>query len=542
MRKLFGLCFLAFAVCVVHGDDKPNPKVAIDLKIMAEVKDHNQIMQNLEHLSDIIGCRLTGSPSLEKANHWAEEKMKECGLSNVHLEPYEIPIGWTRGTATLTLIEPVKRELIVASAGWTPGTNGPVTGPVVIFEARTKKDLEKYKGKLKDAVLLRNKPTLVGPVSEPGSSPGGGRRGGAVAPPAPAEPKAAEPKKDDPQPPAEPKKEEPKKDDQPMGRGGDFQQFQAELTEFFKSEGVACTLVDSGKPHGLLVTTGGFNDGDDRFKSKSKVPSLFIAHEHYALLYRLITEHKVEPKVTVNITNTFTDGPVTVYNTVGELPGTEKPEEIVLLGAHLDSWDLAAGTTDNGTGTSVILETARTLGKLAKEGLRPKRTLRFVLFTGEEQGLHGSKQYVKRHKDELDKHSAVLVHDTGTGKVLGLTLMGRKAIEPVLAPELETLKQIGFGGLEAGYMAGTDHLPFHGAGVPGFPCKQDPDEYRFTHHTQSDTFDKAKLVNLVQGAQVLAVAAYRIAELPEMLPREKVAPRGFRDREPAPMPKPDAKP
>jgi len=239
------------------------------------------------------------------------------------------------------------------------------------------------------------------------------------------------------------------------------------------------------------------------------------------LLHRLASRPDEVTKVEVEIENKFIAGPITVYNTVGEVVGSEKPDEFVLIGAHLDSWELASGTTDNATGSCVVLEVARTVAALAKAGQRPKRTIRFVLFTGEEQGLHGSKKYVERHRDEMDRHSAALVHDTGTGKVYGLGLHGRQSVLDLLAPQLSSLSGVeGWKGLDMRGTGGTDHLSFHAAGVPGFACLQDIDEYRLTHHTQSDTFDKAKEPNLVQGAQVLSVAVTRIANLPDLLPRK----------------------
>jgi Zn-dependent M28 family amino/carboxypeptidase len=209
---------------------------------------------------------------------------------------------------------------------------------------------------------------------------------------------------------------------------------------------------------------------------------------------------------------------VEVYNTVAEIRGTEKPDEVVILGAHLDSWDLGTGATDNGTGSAAVLEAARALQKL---GVKPKRTIRFVLFTGEEQGLNGSRAYVAAHKDELPKISGVLVHDTGTGKVLTIGLMGnynvRETIDRVVYPLAET----------AGIMeptlrseGGTDHVPFDEAGVPGFWCVQDPADYDKTHHSQADTLDRVRWDELTQGAEVLAVFAYNVAQLPKMLPRK----------------------
>ncbi len=488
--------------------------VEVDKKIIAEVKDRSQVMKNLQHLCDVIGPRVTGSPGLEKANKWAEKKMTEYGLTNVKLEPWEIPLGWERGTCTMTLIEPTKKQLTVASAAWTPGTKGKITGEVVVIDAKTKDDLAKYKGKLKDAVVITRPPSAVRPLSDiggylqPQQQPG--------QPPAPTDPKPGDPK------PEQPKPEQPK----PMGGGPnplELMAYQQALGEFLQAEGVAATLRDSAKPHGLLVMTGSWpRDGRG---GQNPIPSLFITHEHYTMLYRLGTDKDgPKAKVELEVSNKFIPGPITVYNTVGEITGSEKPDEFVVVGAHLDSWDLGTGATDNGTGSCVVLEVARTLAALAKAGIKPKRTIRFVLFTGEEQGLYGSKKYVEKHKDEMPKTSACLVHDTGTGYVKGFGLQGRDSVKALLDPQLETLKTVkGWTGLTLKGIPGTDHLSFEarGVNVPGFACDQDADEYYLTHHTQSDTFDHAKEPNLVQGAQVIAVTALRIANLPDLLPRDR---------------------
>ena len=557
-----GLCYALTqygSVSLAADDPAPAPRVAgaapqpgspadIDRILMSEVKTNSEIMKNLEYLSDVIGPRLTGSKALERANEWTAAKMKEYGLENVRLEPWEIPIGWERGTATMKVIEPnTGRPLLIASAGWAPGTKGKVIGDVVIMKARTKDDLAPYKGKLKNAVILRQPPATVAPVTDrtygPVSGPpakkdekgdaqpegakkdGGadgmgkkGFRGKRDAQPETAKKDGVEAKKDD-------KNAEAKKDDQPPRRGGggfggDFA-FQAELNDFLKAEGAACIVLDSAKPHGLLVTTGSWPRGD-RGSAQDALPRVYMAHEHYAMLWRLVNRPApAETKVEVEISNTFVPGPIVVSNTIGEVRGSEKPDEYVVVGAHLDSWDLASGTTDNGTGSCVVLETARVVAALAKQGQRPKRTIRFCLFTGEEEGLWGSKKYVEKHKDELNKHSVALVHDTGTGKVLGFGLQGRAVVQKVLEPELESLKAFeGWKGLDLGRQGGTDHLPFESANVPGFACRQDVDEYRLTHHTQTDTFDHAKGPNLIQGAQVMAVTCVRIANMPELLPRK----------------------
>ena len=502
---LAALC-LAFAA-PMRAQDAPSDAAALELdtKIIADAQKTSEVMKNLGYLSDVIGPRLTGSANLKRANEWGAEVMKKYGLSNVRLEPWEIPVGWERGTATMKLVDPDNgRHLTVAAGGWTGSTNGKITGDVVILTARNKDELAKYKGKLKNAVILRGPPRAVPTVLEwavRANEVRGERR----------EPKTGEAKKPDDKKGEERKFGERKFDIEGM------RAFQRELSEFLRSEGAAVLLSDSGKPHNLLVTGGQWR-GTDRANAPDPLPTLFIAHEHYALLHRLASRPEpAKTRVEVEVTNKFIPGPITVYNTVGEIPG-EKADEFVVLGAHLDSWDLAQGTTDNGTGSCIILETARLM---VRSGVKPKRTIRFVLFSGEEQGLHGSKQYVARHKDEMPKTSVALVHDTGTGKVLGFGLQGREAIKPIMDKELVSLKNLGFTGVTLRSMSGTDHQSFEAVGVPGFACAQEGDEYFLTHHTPSDTFDKAKEPNLIQGAQVMAVTAMRVANLPNLLPRDR---------------------
>jgi hypothetical protein len=465
--------------------------LALDQKLIAEAKNGSELMANLAYLSDIIGPRLTGSAALKRANDYTAEKMKSYGLTNVRLEAWTIPVGWERGTASARIIEPNNgRTLSLAAMGWTPGTNGRIEGDVVLIKANNPTELAAYKGKLKNAIVLRGPPATVRPITDPA------RQGG---PPAR-------------RPPGGDANQRPERN---------FQQLAAlrrEMMDMLRSEGAAAVLHDAAKPHGLFTMSGSWR-GTDRPTAPEPIPALYVAHEHYALLHRLATRPApARTRLELEVTNQLLPGPIAVYNTVGEISGSEKPDEFVVLGAHLDSWDLAQGTTDNGTGTAVVLEAARLL---ASCGQRPKRTIRFVLFTGEEQGLHGSRAYVQQHKDELPRTSMCLVHDTGTGRVVGLGLQGREVLKPLLEAELGSLKELGVSDINLRRMGGTDHLPFESAGVPGFAFQQDPAEYRFTHHSQSDTLDKAREPDLIQGAQVMAVIAMRVANLPTLLPRER---------------------
>lgn len=481
----------------------PDPFSEADAKILAEIRDHAEVMANLEYLSDVIGPRLTGSERLKRANEWTAEMFRKYGLTNVHLEPWTIARSWARGTARARIVSPASLPLTIASAGWSPSTPGLVRGPVVYANAQKREDLEKFRGKLKGAIVILTEPSRLSP------------------PPPERESPALAPMQAPPPLPGQPRRPSP---------FAAIQAFSRVRNEFFKQEGVAAVLRDSSKPHGLL-NMGGI--GGEKYEV-GVLPTAFITNEGYSALWRLLQRGPVEMEI--ELTNSFSDAPVEVYNTVAEIRGSEKPDELVLLGAHLDSWDLGTGATDNGTGSMAVLEAARALAKL---DLKPKRTIRFVLFSGEEQGLVGSQRYVEAHKAELDKISAVLVHDTGTGRVLALGLQdnyqAREIVDRVLAP----LRSLTLLEPSMRRTFGTDHASFNDAGVPGFYCIQDGAEYSKTHHSQSDTFDKAWKDDLVQGAQVLAAWAYNTAQLPEMLPRRPVSPpaeQAATEQPPAPDP------
>jgi carboxypeptidase Q len=456
-----------------------------DRKLLAEARNGSQVLANLTYLCDEIGPRLTGSANLKRANEWVAVKMKEYGLTNVHQEAWSLPEGWERGPASARLLEPDNgRTISIASWGWYPGTNGKVQADVIALRARNSKELAQYKGKLKGLAVLVNPPYKLLPLEEINKSDGSPTRAYALE----------------------------------KGAGPDAAlSFARERADFLQKEGVAAILHDAGKPFGLMYVTGSWR-GTDRPSAGNRVPTLTVAHNHYEMLYRLATRPQGRTRIELDVQNRFVPGPIPVWNTVGEIRGSDKPDEVVVVGAHLDSWDLGQGTTDNGTGSMVVLEAARIL---AKSGLKPRRTIRFILFTGEEQGLHGSRAYVEAHKAELPRISACLVHDTGTGKVIGLGSGHRPALGPVLEKELVSLKDVGPLDMRARFGGGSDHVSFDRAGVPGMHCQQEVAGYRFSHHTQADTLDRAVEANLIQGAQVMAVTALRIADLDTLLPRTK---------------------
>jgi hypothetical protein len=285
-------------------------------------------------------------------------------------------------------------------------------------------------------------------------------------------------------------------------------QFQTDLPYLLKQAGALGTLRDASKEQGLMNMSGSPN-------SVSPLPSVVIAHEDYAMFERLIAKGMV-PKIGGSIQNRFSPGPVMQYNTVAEIRGATTPGEVVILGAHLDSWDLGTGATDNGTGSMVVLEAARAI---AQSGLKPDRTIRFILFTGEEQGLLGSRAYAARHADEADSIQAVLVLDNGTGAITGQALQGRTQDEQLWKDLLAPVASLGAGAVRDFNKGGTDHLSFIPYGVPGWNFDQIPRGYNHTHHSQVDTYEHAVGDDLKQASAVMAVTAVELANLPRLLDR-----------------------
>lgn len=532
-RRLIRLILvLIFTLQPLAGFAQDAASLEMDKKIIAFEKDHSEVMKNLEYLTDSVGPRLTGSDRLKQANEWTRKQFEDYGCVNGHLESWSFGLGWTRGAASGRIVEPNGLPLTVVSYGWAPGTKGAVTGELVYVKAQNVEELEKYRGQLKGKFVIQRPPADLsrpfGPPPEvmPGRPPAAGQP---PAPPQAAAPRPAEPAT--PAPPAQPPAPQPPR---PLMNYEQFRQLREKMTRFFKEEGVLVVVSDSAKEHGLL-NMGGL---DGRNPKEPTLPSVFVTHENYTLLWRLL-ERKEKVVLEMNITNSFTAGPIDAFNTVAEIRGIEKPDEVVILGAHLDSWDLGTGTTDNGTGSMAVLEAAHILNAV---GAKPKRTIRFVLFSGEEEGLLGSKAYEEAHRAEMASVSAVLVMDTGTGRLRGIALEGRDDVRPIMAAALSPLNDLGLQEMNLRNQGGTDHLSFLPNGIAAFAFIQDPADYGKTHHSQSDTFDKAKPEDLIQASTSLAVAAYNIAQLPEMLPhRRPPAPETPKPETPAPKPEPAKK-
>jgi Zn-dependent M28 family amino/carboxypeptidase len=309
-----------------------------------------------------------------------------------------------------------------------------------------------------------------------------------------------------------------------------YQAEQAAMTQFLLDEGAVAVLSMSGRKNGLSFTTS----GPGRDPKKPAIPAAFVPQEPYKMLLRQVAR-KEPVRLELSLGGSYSPKPVQAFNVVGELRGTEKPEEIVIIGGHLDSWDLGTGATDNATGSSVCLEVLRAF---QATGLKPKRTLRVVLWSGEEEGLLGSRAYVEAHKAELDAIQTVLVHDMGTGMVKGFDLQGREDSRALMAQAIAPLNDLGVRELSLRVMNGTDHAPFDRAGVPAFAAIQEAvDYFEGTHHSQMDYPDHLKPDQLVQGAQAIAGTAWELLNMTARLPHGIVA-RPARPASETPEPRP----
>lgn len=430
-------------------------------RLLEEVGSHAEVMKNLEEMCDGIGPRLTGSEKLRAAQRWAMEKLKGYGAVNVHEEAYDFGVPWTRGVARARLLNANGQELHVAQWAWTDPTlvpkkkgsadlvPGPIRGEVVLLDVKTLDEMKAELPRLAGKIVLN--------VSQPRPTP------------------------------------EHRKD---------MEAYFKAYMEVMKEAKFLVHLRDAGKKSDLLNMSG------SPYASwrNSPAPSAVIASEHANLLKRLIARGQ-RPEIEIELTGARGDKPMQAHNVVAEIRGSEKPDEVVIVGGHQDSWDLGTGATDNGTGTVVAMEVLRAIAALK---LQPKRTLRVVLFSGEEQGLLGSKAYVKAHEAELPNIQAVLIDDMGTGRIKGFPDMGVEAQRAPLATAMVPANGLGATEIPASIMGGgTDHWPFHQAGVPATAASQEAVDYHtHTHHSQVDTLDHVVQEDLVQGAQVMAATAW----------------------------------
>jgi hypothetical protein len=452
---------------VPKGPDEDGTKPAL-VKIAGEGMMDSHAFQYLTELSDEIGARVTGSPAERKAEAWGTAKMKAIGLENVHTEKYQLWRGWTRGTAQGELLEPMQRALHVDAMGWTGstparGAEGEVVTANLFDIDEEVKNVQKYSGKI-ILVVMQGTPKKNGDLL--------------------------------------------------FAIFGDF------LKAASKAGAMAVIGGQGGsKASGINLTHTGILGFDADFA----IPVLSMTAEDQGQLERYVESGK-KVRARFNVQNTFTNGPVESANVVGEIRGRENPEQVLVVGAHLDSWDLSEGTTDNGTGSASVLGSAEAI---VRSGMRPRRTIRFVLFTGEEQGLDGSFAYMKQHQSEMANHLGDLVLDLGQGPVKEFQLGGRDDLVASFRPFAQSLLSIRDIPVNDKIESGTDTLPFSMAGLPGINMDQDSPDYKYTHHSAADALEAVKPEVLAQNATLMALTAYWIADRPERFaspwPAEKTA-------------------
>jgi carboxypeptidase Q len=437
------------------GPEEDGTKPALT-RIAGEGFLNSHAYQYLTELSDDIGARVTGSRAERKAEEWSAAKMKAIGLENVHLEKYTIWKGWTRGTAEAQLLSPTPHKLHVDAMGWTGstvagGAEGDVV-PVNLF------DIDE---EIKNVSRLKGKIVLVTQSGKPKKS---------------------------------------------------FMLLFATFGDFLKGAHDAGAIAVIGgqggsKSTGMNLTHTGILGFDVDYA----VPVVSMTAEDQGQLERFI-KRGITPRVRINVQNMLTSSPVETANVVGEIRGREHPEQILVVGGHLDSWDLAQGTTDNGSGTATTLGAAEAI---MRSGQKPRRTIRFVLFTGEEQGLDGSFAYYKQHQAEWTNHLGDLILDEGQGPVTDFMLGGRDDLIAAFQPFADSLANIRPVKVNDNVESGTDTLPFSIYGLPGINMNQDTSDYKLTHHSAADALEAQKPDVLTQNATLMALTAYWIADRPD---------------------------
>jgi carboxypeptidase Q len=453
MRIRRGISAIA-AVGLLCGAEKSwaQNQAASFAKIQSNALFRSPAYPWLEELSDTIGGRLTGSPEGEKAAQWAVRKMEHAGLQKVHLESWSMSRGWRRGTARAEITSPVHLPLNVTSYGWTGST--PETESELVVVNR-----DALPEETKNAAAWKGKILFVAP------------RG-----PLPADAAKV------------------------------FSQLAGFVTAA-AGAGAAAIICRDTRPGIMLTHTGPVSFGTDAFYS---IPVVDIAAEQQKLIDRLLIGHKTV-RVKTAVANEFSPGPISSSNVVGEIPGVEHPEQTVILGAHLDSWDLGSGSVDDGYGVAAVLGSAEAI---VSSGFKPRRTIRVILFTGEEQGLLGSRAWLRDHAADIPNVVCALVVDWGQGPITEIPLAGHTELEGDLAGMAELLAGVQPVKIRNGYLTFTDAYSFTLAGIPGLGFLQESPDYTLIGHSAADVFDKVEAETLVRNIAVVALTAFWIADRP----------------------------
>ncbi len=575
------LALLVPVVSFAHAADKPKHVAStdaaaavdqpstekIDLGMYAQIREeglsNSHVMEFASALSDGIGGRLTGSPNLEKANAWTRDELTRIGLENAHLEDWgEFGLGWQQLNAWVRMVSPDTAPFIAQATPWSPATNGPVSAEATLVTLDSEKDFEKYRGKLAGKIVVLGAMRPVPPVDKAlfsrytteeleklAETP---LQNEATAPATPGSPNG------------------PLTMQQRIAHYVERSELRDKVAAFLAGEKVAGVITpsrdggDSGGSGGTFFDDNGAALGSHPYTREGavKMPVLVMAIENYGRIYRLL-KHNVPVTLEMNVDVKFSGDHQHGFDTVAEIPGTdpELKEQVVMLGGHLDSWASGTGATDNGAGTVVAMEAVRILKAL---NVKPRRTIRIALWTGEEQGLFGSRGYVKNHfgsfptstapdqiklpeffrkaggpietKPEWKTLDAYYNVDNGSGRIRGIYLQGNAAEEPIFRQWMAPLKDLAVTTITMADTGGTDHLSYDAIGLPGFQFIQDPLDYETrTHHSNQDVYERLQPGDLAQIATVEAIFVYNTAMRDQMMPRKPFPHPELEDQRSAPL-------
>jgi hypothetical protein len=538
--------------------EQPQPAVEnIDYTMYARIREeglqHSHVMEYGSALADDIGPRLTGSPNMAKANAWTRDQLTAMGCVNAHLDDWgEFGMGWQQLNTWVRMTSPDTAVFIAQATPWSPSTNGPVSGEAVYVNIQDEKDFDQYKGKLAGKIVLLGEMREVPPVDKAlferysekelediAEYPTGDARGAA--------------------------------DYQTRLKAYIARSRMSDKIATFLADEKAAAVIrpsrdarDGGGSGGTIFDDNGAALGRTPYKRETavKVPVVVMAIESYGRVYRLLQEH-VPVTIEMDVETKFTGDHEHGYDTIAEIPGTdpELKDQVVMVGGHLDSWIAGTGATDNGAGTIVAMEVMRILKAL---DVHPRRTIRIALWSGEEEGLFGSRGYVKEHfgyaaplttpeqmalpeflratgplelKPDQKLISGYFNLDNGSGKVRGIYLQENAAVLPIFTQWMAPLKDLGVTTITMRNTGGTDHLSFDAVGIPGFQFIQDPLDYETrTHHSNQDVFERLQPGDLKQAAVVEAIFVYNAAMRDQMLPRKPLPHPELRQQQTKPLP------
>lgn len=501
-------------------------------RIWLEGTNNSRVMEHLSWLTDVFGPRIPGSPAYNRAAAWAVKRFTELGLSGAAIEPAgELGLGWSCEYVSAHMTAPSYMPIVAYPRPWTGSTKGKITGSPVLAVISSKADMDRFRGRLKEAIVLVKEPRPVHPSFS--------------APASRLDDKGLKEIEETPIP------VRPAKPGEPEAGGLKWE----ELEEFFRTEEVGCLVEPSSgsrSDFGTVKVDAYGGNGKDHL-TRGQSPRIIVAAEAYDRICRIL-DLKVPVTLEIEVRTTLQDKDTQGYNVTAEIPGTDKKDELVMLGGHLDSWAGGTGAVDDASGCAVAMEAMRILKAL---GVKPRRTIRAAFWTGEEEGFYGSRGYVVRHFGDTDKRSLAEMdfevldkswrnplgdsktllakpdyakisgyfnYDNGSGRIRGVYLQENFAVRPIFEAWMKPLQDLGVTAIALQNTEGTDHLPFDYIGIPGFQFIQDPlDYFPGLHHTNQDVYDHAVAEDLVQSAVVMAYFVYQTAMREEMLPRKPLA-------------------